>query len=81
MMNEYIFEETSSRNETIDGEQLRVVNFIGTDQSSIANEHLNVDGSFTMPLMDYFMEGVEGRLPEVIRDKVIERLTLTENVE
>lgn len=74
-MEEYVFTETSSRNVTENNEQLRVVNFRGTDQTSIPNEKLNVDGSFTMPLMDYFMAGVEGRLPEVIRDKVIGRLS------
>lgn len=81
MMANYEFTETSSRNITEDGEQLRVVYFRGTDQSSIPNEKLNVDGSFTMPVMDYFMAGAEGRLSEVIRDKVIERLTVTEEAE
>lgn len=75
MMEQYIFIETSSRNITENGEQLRVVNFRGTDQTSIPNQQLNVDGSFTMPMMDYFMAGVEGRLSEVIRNKVIGRLT------
>ena len=74
MMEQYIFIETSSRNITENGEQLRVVNFRGTDQTSIPNQQLNVDGSFTMPMMDYFMAGVEGRLSEVIRNKVIGRL-------
>lgn len=75
MMADYIFTETSSRNIDVSGIQMRLVNFRGTDQTSIPNERLNVDGSFTMPLMDYFMAGVEGRLSEVIRDKVIERLS------
>ena len=75
MMEDYIFTETSSRSVDVDGVQMRVVNFRGTDQTSIPNERLNVDGSFTMPLMDYFMAGVEGRLSEVIRVKVVERLT------
>ncbi|MEK4924102.1 hypothetical protein MKX78_19530 [Cytobacillus sp. FSL R5-0569] len=74
MMEQYNFIETSSRNITENGEQLRVVNFRGTDQTSIPNQQLNVDGSFTMPMMDYFMAGVEGRLSEVIRNKVIGRL-------
>lgn len=75
MMEDYVFVETSSRNVDVDGEQMRVVNFRGTDQTSIPNERLNVDGSFTMPVMDYFMAGAEGRLSEVIRDNVIDRLT------
>ncbi|WP_342488531.1 hypothetical protein MKX67_18280 [Cytobacillus sp. FSL W7-1323] len=75
MMEQYIFIETSSRNITENGEQFRVVNFRGTDQSSIPNEQLNVDGSFTMPIMDYFMAGVEGRLSEVIKTKVLGRLS------
>ena len=75
MMEAYEFTETSSRNITEDGEQLRVVNFRGTDQTSIPNEKLNVDGSFTMPMMEYFTAGVEGKLSETIRVKVIGRLT------
>lgn len=75
MMEEYVFTETSSRNITIDGVQMRTVNFRGTDEESVPNERLNVDGTFTMPLMDYFQAGVDGRLSEVIRDKVIERLS------
>lgn len=78
MMGEYEFIETSSRNHEENGVPLRVVNFRGTDRSSIPNEKLNVDGSFTMPLMDYFMAGMEGRLSEVIRGKVVERLAPTE---
>ncbi|NAP01764.1 hypothetical protein FRY77_38150 [Halomonas sp. MG34] len=75
MMEDYIFVETSSRNVDVNGEQMRVVNFRGTDQTTIPNEKLNVDGSFMMPMMDYFTAGVEGRLSEVIRQKVVERLT------
>ncbi|WP_379547593.1 hypothetical protein [Oceanobacillus sojae] len=36
---------------------------------------MNIDGSIIVPVMDYFMAGAEGRLPELIKDKVIERLT------
>lgn len=75
MMEAYEITETSSRNITEDGEQLRVVYFRGTDQTSIPNEKLNVDGSFTMPMMEYFMAGVEGKLAETIRVKVIGRIT------
>lgn len=74
MMAEYKFTETSSRNVEVDGEQVRVVNFRGTDQTSVPNEKLNVDGSFTMPLMDYFQAGIDGELPEVIRERVMGRL-------
>ena len=74
MMAEYEFIETSSRNITEDGEQKRVVNFRGTDQSSLPNEKLNVDGSFTMPLMEYFQAGVDGELPDKIREYVVGRL-------
>ena len=75
MMANYKFTETSSRNITQDGEQLRVVNYRGIDDNSIPNTVLNVDGSFTMPVLDYFMAGAENRLSEVIRDKVIERIS------
>lgn len=75
MMEDYVFTETSSRNSEENGEQIRVVNFRGTDQMSIPNERLNVDGSFTMPALDYFTAGVENKLSEVIRVKVMERLT------
>ena len=74
MMAEYEFVETSSRNITEDGEQKRVVNFRGTDQSSVPNEKLNVDGSFTMPLMEYFQAGVDGELPNKIKEYVVGRL-------
>lgn len=73
-MAEYEFVETSSRNVTDDGQQLRAVSFRGTDQSSVANEKLNVDGSFTMPLMEYFQAGVDGELPNKIREYVVNRL-------
>lgn len=74
MMAEYEFVETSSRNVTEEGQQLRAVNFRGTDQSSLPNEKLNVDGSFTMPLMEYFQSGVDGELPNKIREYVVSRL-------
>ena len=74
MMAEYEFIETSSRNVTEDGEQKRVVNFRGTDRSSVLNEKLNVDGSFTMPLMEYFQAGVDGELPNKIKEYVVARL-------
>jgi len=74
MMAEYEFVETSSRNITEDGEQKRVVNFRGTDQSSLPNEKLNVDGSFTMPLMEYFQAGVDEELPNKIKEYVVRRL-------
>lgn len=74
MIAEYEFVETSSRNVTEDGEQKRVVNFRGTDQSSLPNEKLNVDGSFTMPLMEYFQAGVDGELPNKIKEYVVGRL-------
>lgn len=74
MMAEYEFVETSSRNVVEDGEQKRVVSFRGTDQSSVPNEKLNVDGSFTMPLMEYFQAGVDGELPNKIKEYVVGRL-------
>ena len=74
MMAEYEFVETSSRNVTEDGQQLRAVSFRGTDQSSLPNEKLNVDGSFTMPLMEYFQAGVDGELPAKIKEYVVARL-------
>ncbi|WP_155835445.1 hypothetical protein [Amphibacillus xylanus] len=73
-MAEYEFVETSSRNITENGQQLRVVNFRGTDQSSVPNEKLNVDGSFTMPLTEYFQAGVDGELPNKIKEYVVGRL-------
>lgn len=78
-MANYEFTETSSRNTTRDGETLRVVNYRGKDDSSIPDTVLNVDGSFTMPVMDYFMAGAENRLSEEIRAHVVERLTAKED--
>ena len=74
MMAEYEFRETSSRSVEQDGEQVRVVNFRGTDGTSVPNEKLNVDGSFTMPLTEYFQAGVDGELPDKIREYVVNRL-------
>lgn len=81
MMANYEFTETSSRNTTRDGETLRVVNYRGKDGSSIPDTVLNVNGSFTMPVMDYFMAGAENRLSEEIRAHVVERLTAKEDEE
>lgn len=78
-MANYEFTETSSRNTTRDGETLRVVNYRGKDGSSIPDTVLNVNGSFTMPVMDYFMAGAENRLSEEIRAHVVERLTAKED--
>lgn len=75
MMAEYEFIEVSSRTTSVDGEPMRLVSFRGKDYTTIPETVLNVDGSFVMPVMDYFMAGAEGRLSEVIRDHVIERLT------
>lgn len=74
MMADYKFTETSSRNTTENGEQLRLVHYRGRDDQSIPGTILNVDGSFTMPVQDYFMAGAEGRLGEVIREKVVDRI-------
>jgi len=79
MVADYTFTETSSRNITVDGEDMRQVNYRGIDNSSIPNEKLNVDGSFVIPIVEYFTAGVEGRIPEVIKQKVVERLTNAEN--
>jgi len=75
MMENYEFIETSSRDIEVDGEQMRLVNFRGRDNSSIPNEELNVDGRFTMPIMEYFQAGMEGNRPEVIRQYVVGRFT------
>lgn len=74
MMEKYEFTETSSRGITENGEQMRIVNFRGTDTAERSHDKLNVDGSFAMPLMEYFKAGMEGKLSDVIRDKVIDRL-------
>jgi len=78
MMENYEFVETTSRGIVENGEQMRVVNFRGTDTSNRNHDKLNVDGSFTMPLMDYFKAGMEGRISEVIQTRVIERLSPVE---
>lgn len=78
-MANYEFTETSSRRVEENGEYLRVVYYRGIDDQSIPNTVLNVDGSFTMPEADYFLAGSEGKLPEVIREKVIERISVKED--
>ncbi|MEN2468010.1 hypothetical protein [Ornithinibacillus sp. JPR2-1] len=79
MMAKYEFSETSSRNITEDGVQVRLVNYRGKDDASIPNIVLNVDGSFTMPVMDYFIAGAENRLSDVIRDHVLAKIAGTES--
>ncbi|MBT2599078.1 MULTISPECIES: hypothetical protein [unclassified Oceanobacillus] len=75
MMDNYEFTETGSRNVEENGEQVRLVNFRGVDSESVPYEKLNVDGSFTMPMIDYFTAGMEGTLPKVIREYVVNRFT------
>ncbi|WP_211742472.1 hypothetical protein [Ornithinibacillus massiliensis] len=80
-MSNYIFEEVSSRYITENGEQVRLVNYRGKDEQTIPNTVLNIDGSFTMPVKDFFEAGVSGNLSEVIRDKVVERIVGNKNTE
>lgn len=75
MMDNYEFTETGSRNVEENGEQVRLVNFRGVDSESVPYKKLNVDGSFTMPIVDYFTAGMEGRIPVVIRSYVVNRFT------
>lgn len=79
-MSNYEFTESSSRNIEQDGEQVRLINFRGTEprDDSGDRERLNIDGAIVVPMMDYFMAGAEGRLPELIKEKVLERLTARE---
>ena len=80
MMANYTFQETSSRNITENGEQFRVVQFRGYDDSEDRNDRLDVNGVFTMPMMDYFQAGIDGNISEIIRNKVVEQLTTDEKV-
>lgn len=75
MLNDYTFIESGSRSVTYEGETMRLVNFRGIDETSIPHEKLTVDGNFLMSVEDYFAAGVEGKLPEVIKGYVIERLS------
>ena len=79
-MSNYTFEEISSRNGTKNGESVRMVSFRGTEprETREDNEYLNITGSVSMPVMDYFTAGTEGKLPNVIKEKVIEQLTARE---
>lgn len=79
MMDNYEFTETSSRNVEENGEQVRLVNFRGVDSESVPHQKLNVDGSFTMPIIEYFTAGMEGTLPESIREHVVNRFAPEEN--
>lgn len=78
MMENYEFRETSSRNITENGEQVRAVSFRGSDKAEDRYDSLNVDGSFTMPMTEYFQAGVDGNLSTVIKNKVVDRLTTEE---
>lgn len=81
MMEEYLFTETSSRNVTENGETVRLVMYRGQDQNRITNNYLNVDGAFTMPLMDYFMAGMENRLSEIIKEHVLSKIVIRDGEE
>lgn len=75
-MNNYTFTEQSSKNVERNGEQVRLVTFRGSEpREGIDNEYLNVDGRIDIPLTDYFMAGIENRIPALIKGKVIEQLT------
>ncbi|WP_339236919.1 hypothetical protein [Oceanobacillus sp. FSL W7-1281] len=80
MMNNYTFTESSSRSIEKDGEQVRLINFRGTEprDDSGDRERLNIDGAIIVPMMDYFQAGMNGDLPELIKEKVLERLTARE---
>ncbi|WP_339233783.1 hypothetical protein [Oceanobacillus sp. FSL W7-1281] len=83
MMNNYTFTESSSRSIEKDGEQVRLINFRGTEprDDSGDRERLNIDGAIIVPMMDYFQAGMNGDLPELIKEKVLERLTAREQEE
>lgn len=76
MMEKYEFKETSSQPFEEDGEKFRKVYFRGIDP----DRELNVDGFIPkVPLMDYFVAGMEGTLSELIRVHVVEKLTATDD--
>ncbi|MCT1904127.1 hypothetical protein [Oceanobacillus sojae] len=83
MMNNYTFTESSSRNIEKDGEQVRLINFRGTEPRDETGdrERLNIDGAIIVPMMDYFQAGISGELPQLIKEKVLERLTAREQEE
>ncbi|GIO18168.1 hypothetical protein J18TS1_12680 [Oceanobacillus oncorhynchi subsp. incaldanensis] len=84
MMNNYEFKETGSRNIERDGEQVRLVSFRGNSPiEGDDRERLNIDGAIVVPMMDYFQAGMNGAIPELIKNKVVDRLTAreTENAE
>ncbi len=84
MMSNYEFKETGSRNIERDGEQVRLVSFRGNSPiEGDDRERLNIDGAIVVQITDYFQAGIDGAIPELIKNKVVERLTAreTENAE
>ncbi|WP_077603606.1 hypothetical protein [Oceanobacillus sojae] len=82
MMSNYEFKETGSRNIERDGERVRLVSFRGNSPiEGDDRERLNIDGAIIVPMMDYFQAGMNGELPQLIKDKVLERLTAREQEE
>ncbi len=82
VMNNYTFNEQSSKTVERNGEQVRLVTFRGSEpRDGLDNEYLNVDGRVDIPLMDYFMAGMENRIPALIKDRVIAQLTEREEEE
>lgn len=76
MMNDYAFEETNSRTVEVNGEQKRRIDFNGIDPngSSTQVDYLNISGRIFVDVMEYFQAGLDGRIPELISEKVSERL-------
>lgn len=71
----YDFTENGTTPFVENGQRFRRVNFAGVDSTN----ELNIYGYIPkMPEMDYFMAGIDGRLPEVIREHVINKLTVIE---
>lgn len=81
MMENYEFYETGSRSITQDGEHKRTVSFRGSEKEYHRNDRLDVSGTFTMPEMEYFQAGMDGNIDEVIRSRVVERLTPEEETQ
>lgn len=77
MMNEYTFEETSSRTVEVNGERLRRIDYNGIDPNRMETDadYCNISGRVFVDEMAFFQAAIEGNISDLIKDKVIERIT------
>lgn len=80
-MNNYQFEcDGSTRFIEVDGEQHVLVRFTAREPREMreSQENINLNGDVALPAMEYFQAGLDGKIADVVRDTVIDKLTVRE---